>query len=144
MAQLADALGLGPEFTYDGAVYRAAPIAPIHRGRFEVWLERQAWEGVQRSKAWVDRDTFAIACRELGVAIGAQELGYASARYREALRSYAGIRYILSLLVKRQAPEGEQPVDEEWVGKWMDADMENSIRIYNLVMAEPTNGKPAG
>lgn len=139
MGQLADALGIGILFNRNGKEYQCSRIKTYHRGMLEAWLEKEAWEGVERSKAWVSTDTFRTSCRELTLAIGAQELSQSSEKYDKASRSAAGVRYLLTLLLRecgtQKGFEHQGGIDEEWVEKWMNEDAESAIRIYNQAIA---------
>ncbi len=148
MGQLADAVGVGILFTRNGKEYQCSHVKPYQKGMFEAWVEKQAWEGIDRSRAWVNAETFRISCRELTLAIGAQELAQGSEKYDHASRMKAGIRYLLMLMLracgKLTGFETQSVIDEAWVDQWLEEDAEQALRVYGQAISKVSdNGKPA-
>lgn len=138
MGQLADTLGVGPLFTRDGKEYQATPIKPYHRAMFEAKLEQWGWEAIERSKSWVSEAVLRLNISVLQQDIVAQRYSQSSQNYDDASRSRAGIRYLLTLMLRDQPKEKDDEwrarhlaIDEAWVDKWLTEDVETAIRIYN-------------
>lgn len=152
MGELADAVGVGILFTRNGTEYQCSRVKPYHKAMFEAWVEKQAWEGIDRSKAWVSEATFRTACRELSLGIGAQELAQGSERYDHASKTRAGVSYLLMLMLRecsnQKGFEHQKEINEQWVDQWVEENQEQAARIYNDAISqrpkkkeEPSDGE---
>ncbi len=138
MGQLADTLGIGPIFTRNGQEYQVTPIKPYHRGMFEAKLEQWGWEAIERSKAYVSDAVLRVNVSVLQQDIVAQRYSQSSQNYDDASRSRAGVRYLLTLMLRDQPKDRDKEwkarhsaIDEEWVDAWLTEDPEGAVRVYN-------------
>lgn len=113
MATVMDALGVGPELTFEGKVYRLKPMTLIHAARFAAWLERQAWEGVERARAWVPAKTHEEALARVSRDVAAGVYDFGSEDYARAAASMSGLKYLTLLSLQENHPE----VDDELVDR---------------------------
>lgn len=135
MGKLADAAGVGPEFTFRGKVYQSVQATFKHRGMFEAYLERRAWEVVQRSKSYCTpieyRENVSIWERDCA----AGDYDYGSQAYAKALNSYHGRCHMLLLTLRELNPE----VDEKWCVEFMDEQIEEAARVFQGVNGDRPN-----
>ena len=132
MASIMDALGLGPELTFEGKVYRLKPITLIHAARFSAWLERRAWEGVERSQAWVNPKTYEANVKIVSRDIATGVYDFGSEDYARAAESMAGMKFLTMLSLQESHPE----VDEEFVDRLFAEKMQRIIALRNKAEAD--------
>ena len=108
MASIMDALGVGPELTFEGKVYRLKPMTLIHAAQFAAWLERQAWEGVERAKAWLPPKTHEEALARVSRDVAAGVYDFGSEDYARAAASLSGLKYLTLLSLKENHPEADE------------------------------------
>lgn len=108
------AAGVGPELEYKGRVYQFQAIRVQEIGKFEAWLERQAWESVMRAEAWMPFAKYRELHEETRRDIAAQVYRYGGRRYAEASVSSPGLKQIA--LISLKAGEGNSPeIDGELI-----------------------------
>lgn len=132
MGALADALAIGPEFTFKGKTYRAAKLAIKHRGMFELRLEKEAWDAIERSRAFSTpeqiKERIAVLIRDLA----SFQLSYGSEAYVKATRSLQGHQYSLYLAVRENHPE----IDEGLIAEMFEERMEQAVALHDQVDGE--------
>lgn len=118
MSILSDALGLGPEFTFEDKVYRLKPLTPVHLAMFSAWLERQAYESVERNRGVLSADGYKVALGSVAERAATQEFAFGSEAYAKASASLEGMKYMILLSLKDNHPEAdEQFVDRLFAEK---------------------------
>lgn len=112
MAELAQALGVGPEFVYEGKAYRLKPLTLVHYAMFESWLERQAWEALKRARPTLSAQEHEDALSRVTKDIASGAYGYGGDAFAKAVHSLAGMKRLALLSLRDEHPEvGEEFVD---------------------------------
>jgi|ERR1700721_2032637 len=106
MAEAAKALGMGGSITYKDKKYLLAPFNVDMIGMFEVWLEEQAWEKVERTKGRCSPDIYQDRMDSVTKQVTGQQFSYGSPIAAAAAMSIPGQKYILFLMMKF-CPENE-------------------------------------
>ena len=132
MASIMDALGVGPELTFEGKVYRLKPMTLIHAAQFAAWLERQAWEGVDRARAWLSPASYDEALARVSRDVAAGVYDFGSETYARAAASMAGMKYLLLLALREDDPT----VDEELVDRLVEQKMARIVELQKQANGE--------
>lgn len=128
-----DALGVGPELSFGGKVYRLAPLTLVHYAMFSAWLERQAWEGIERAKPALSPRTYDDALSRVArdVAAGMYDLG--SPAFAQAAGSMSGLKQLVLLSLRdsqKDIPEKDrESIDQELVDRLFDQKMKQIMTL---------------
>lgn len=133
MGQLADMLGLGTEFDYNGKRYTIGQLQIKHRGMFEIRLEKEGWDAIERSRPYSTagqmRERIALFTRD----IASYQLSYGSEAYRKASASMQGVQYLTFLALRENHPE----IDEGFVADLIEEKIELFKRLADSSGAIP-------
>lgn len=125
MAQLAQALGIGPEFTFEGTVYRLKPLTPVHLAMFETWLERQAWEALKRAAPALSAQEFEDGLARIAKDIATGVYGCGGEAFARAAGSLSGVKRLALLSLRDNHPEA----DEELVDRIFEKQLDDIKRL---------------
>lgn len=145
MGDVAKAAGVGHSIKFRGQSYELKPETPEMVGRFEVWLEGQAWAAAKRAAKHLKPAEHAQLLRDTGRDIAAGVYSYGSEPYASAMRTMAGFRERLWLAIQA----GDPSVDEALIAAMTDdkterATFAEAVRLMALRDAPVGGSDDAG
>lgn len=122
---LKGALGLGPEFTFEGQTYKLAPLQIQHYAQFSAWLERRAFEAVERAQAVLAPAAFDAALARVTRDCATGVYDYGTDTYAAAVVSPPGFKRLLLYALQVHQPQ----LDEEFVERLVAAKLPLAQRL---------------
>jgi len=134
MGTTADALGLGPQFEFEGTTYTLAPWTYAVQAKFERYLEDQAVQAVKRMSLPEDerRDLIKEVYRD----IAAGSYSFGSELVAQALRSLKHLKHLFFLALQVNHPG----VTKDLVEKMFEQQLEELLQKMTQANADPTTG----
>lgn len=143
MSESAKAVGAPGEIKFRGKTKKLGPVTIEMLGMFDAWVERLAFEAVERSRGFIPdvqyRERLEAVIRL--VAMGALQFG--SVACMEAARSLAGQKYQVLLQLKAGNPSDPE-IDEKYVEDLFQESQEKLLaEMQRMTVEDPTKPAPA-
>jgi hypothetical protein len=118
MADTMPAAGVGPSIKFRGKTYTLHPWTPELTALFEVWLQEQAWDAVERFKPGLSEEAYQRRLDTVAKLIGSRQFAFGSEACRLASTSLPGQKYSIYLQLRACDPEvTERLVEDIWAEK---------------------------
>lgn len=108
MASAADLLSVPTEFEFEGKQYKLLPPDQIQQGKYQRYLERMAWEALDRSAEYRDAAAVKADREALTAAISAGEYEWDGPVGGRAQQTPEGAAKLLQILLDVDAPTAER------------------------------------
>ena len=113
MSELADVLGVGPQLEFRGKVYQFTALDLADIARLETWLERMAWEGLERNAKHVPDWLYRDAVRQVTQDTAAQQYSFGTETFQKAMSTIAGVKQKALLSLRHEHPEADDELVDE-------------------------------
>lgn len=108
MPSAADLLAVPTEFEFEGKVYHLLPPTQIQQGKYQRYLERNAWEALDRSAEYRDPAAVKTDRESLTAAISAGEYEWDGPVGARAQQTPDGAAKLLQILLDVDAPTADR------------------------------------
>lgn len=141
MGQIADSLGVGPEFEYKGKTYNLHPLTYEVQGAFERYLEKQAIDTFYRLSSRLGDDDRKSMLASLHRDITNKYYTFGSGGVRQALEASVHLEHLIYLMIKKNHPEVAPELVTEM---FKDAELRERIMVLsNSTSVDPNPPAPA-
>lgn len=142
MAEAAKALGLPTPFEYKGKTYLLSPATIEVMSMFEVWLEQQAWNRVERTKSRCDPETYRERHDAVTRFIMSGGLAAGSMEAAKAANTVEGQKYDLYLRLMACPENKDKDISESLASEMWEAQMQEIMARKTAMDHVPNSEAP--
>lgn len=139
MGEISRALGQGSEFEFEGRKYVLSPWTFDIQGKFERYLEEQAFRVARRMAATMPQDEADRLLRGVAEDITTGKYTFGQKAWAEATTAIPHLQYLVFLMLQPHQPD----VTLDGVKKIFEKDMELIYQKVAEVNADPSKAKTA-